>query len=100
VKPNPSFFARRHDLLWILLLIAILLIIIFAWPDPASGASIHQAATATLLPTVTATAIPAEFLESPDQTSGIICGSVVLVLIVVGGTLGILSRKKGTPIIH
>jgi hypothetical protein len=101
LKHSPPFFAKRHDLIWILLLIAALLFIIFAWPDPASGSFAPQsAATATpfVLSTTTATAIPAEFLESADQTSGIICGSVVLVLIIVGGTIGVLSRKNGSTV--
>jgi hypothetical protein len=87
---------QKYDLLWILLLIAILALIIFAWPEPASGAFLSQPAVATevVKPTVTPTPIPQEYLESADQTSGIICGSVVLVLIIVGGTLGVLRRKN------
>jgi hypothetical protein len=102
LKPSPSFFTQRHDLLWIILLIAALLFIIFAWPAPASGAFVAQSATIvpTALPTITATAIPAQFLVSTDQTSGIICGSVVLVLIIVGGTFIILGRKNGSSAAH
>jgi hypothetical protein len=89
---------QRHDILWILLLIAALIFIIFAWPDPASGSFVPQSTppVPTVLPTITTTSIPAEFLENADQTSGIICGSVILILIIVGGTLGVLGRKNGT----
>jgi hypothetical protein len=93
---RPAFSPyQKYDLLWILLLIAILALIIFAWPEPASGAFLPQSAIATevVKPTVTPTPIPIEYLESAEQTSGIICGSVVLVLIIVGGTLGVLRRK-------
>ncbi len=98
---------QKLELRWIILLVIILLIIILLWPDPASGAYWGQVDTPTAIPsmpTVTLTAasslptytpIPAEYLENNDQTSGIICGSVVIVLIIVGGTLGILRRRNG-----
>jgi hypothetical protein len=88
----------KNDLRWILLLVIIFILIILAWPNPASGANLHQDATFSPDVTLTPTQIPAEFLSTPDQTSGIICGSVVLVLIVVGGTVTVLRRKNGSPI--
>jgi hypothetical protein len=99
LKPTSFFTSRRFDLLGIILLIALLLAIVFAWPAPAAGAYLAQAATPTLVetqPSPTPTLIPKEYLESTDQTNGIICGSVVLVLIIIGGTLGILRSKNRT----
>ena len=93
--PGPNV---KNDLRWIVLLVIIFLLIILAWPDPASGAALYQAATVSPEATLTPTIIPAEFLSSADQTSGIICGSTVLVLIIVGGTVGVLRRKKGNSI--
>jgi len=87
----------KNDLRWIVLLVVLFLLIILAWPNPASGAASHQAATsAAPAATLTPTRIPAEYLSTPDQTSGIICGSAVLVLIIVGGTVGVLRRKNGS----
>ena len=84
----------KNDLRWILLLVIIFSLIILAWPDPASGAVLHQAATASPVVTLTPSAIPAEFLSTTDQTSGIICGSAFIVLIIVGGTVGVLRRNS------
>jgi hypothetical protein len=94
VSFNPS---DKFDLRWIFLLILVLLIIILAWPNPASGAFTAQTSTPIVTPSLTATItpIPVEYLESADQTSGVICGSVVLILIIVGGTFGVLRMKNG-----
>lgn len=96
MKPSTRLSNSKYDLRWIFLLVIVLLIIILVWPAPASGAALHQAAT--LLPgglTATPTIIPQELLSTPDQTSGIICGAVVIVLIIVGGTFGVLRRQNG-----
>lgn len=71
----------------------LILAMVLAWPEPASGKA-YGDATPTAYATFTPSPIPQEFLDSSDQTSGIICGSVVLVLVVVGGTLGVLRRKE------
>ncbi len=91
---------RPLSLPWILLLILLLMVIIFAWPDPAAGHNLLQSSlTATpgprLLPSPTA--IPTEYLEANYQTNGVILGVVMLVLIIIGGTLGVLSRKNDHP---
>lgn len=98
MKPSPLITNRRYDLLWIFILIILLLLIIFAWPAPASGAFPAlpaQAATPTAQPSPTPTAIPSEYLETAEQTNGIVFGSVVLILVIVGGTLWVLRRKNG-----
>lgn len=40
-----------------------------------------------------ATPIPEEYLSNNTQTNGIVLGSVVLVLIVIGGTLSVMLRR-------
>ena len=86
----------KNDLRWILLLVIVFIIIILAWPNPASGATFHPAAAPTSVATTTPTSIPVEYLSTTDQTNGIICGSTVLVLIIVGGTVGVLRRKNNS----
>jgi hypothetical protein len=55
-------------------------------------------ATITLTPTPaftpTLTPLPPEYIETPDQTTGILFGAVFLVIIIVGGTFFILRRKR------
>jgi hypothetical protein len=85
---------EKNDLRWIMLLVLLLLLIILTWPDPASGAAVHQAATISPAATLTPTLIPEKYLSTTEQTSGIICGSAVLVLIIVGGTVGVLRRNN------
>ena len=115
LKLFPTLPTQRLELRWIILLVIILLFIILLWPNPASSAYWDQAASPTAasgntvpsVPTATLTVagpslptptpIPSEYLENTDQTSGIICGSVVMVLIIVGGTLGVLRRRNGFP---
>jgi hypothetical protein len=45
------------------------------------------------MPESTSTPFPQEFLENARMTTGISIGAALLVLIVVGGTLWVLSRK-------
>lgn len=40
------------------------------------------------------TPIPPEMIEYREQTNGIVLGSVIMVLIVVGGTLSVIQRKN------
>lgn len=88
------FHLSPHQLSWplLILLILILLVIVLAWPDPASGQA--SVPTATLVP-LTPTAIPGFYNESADQTAGIIFGAVVLVLIILGGTIGVMRWRNG-----
>ena len=59
---------------------------------PSQTATITTTPTVTLTPTLTP--VPAEFMETPDQTTGIVFGAVFLVIIIVGGTYFILRRKR------
>lgn len=88
----------------------ILLILAFlvgaqAWksprPSPSATAVITPTLVATPTPVImedqgepTATPLPAELLENATQTNGIILGSAILVLIVIGGTLNVILRRR------
>ena len=53
----------------------------------------------TLIPTPTTlfgtpTPLPAEYLTSSDQTSGILLGVMILGVIIIAGTIGILIRDR------
>jgi hypothetical protein len=38
--------------------------------------------------------LPPEISEYQNQTNGIVLGSVIIVLIIIGGTLGVIQRRK------
>ena len=63
-------------------------------PTPTSGPTETITTTPTLRPTPTLTPLPAEYQETPDQTTGILFGAVFLVIIIVGGTFFVIRRKK------
>ncbi|WP_322806959.1 hypothetical protein [Thermanaerothrix sp.] len=76
-----------------------------AWKSPRPSPSVTAALTPTLVATPTpvmiedqgeptATPLPAELLENATQTNGIILGSAILVLIVIGGTLSVILRRR------
>ncbi len=65
-----------------------------ATPTPTSGPTATITTTPTLKPTPTLTPLPAEYQETPDQTTGILFGAVFLVIIIVGGTFLTIRRKK------
>lgn len=50
----------------------------------------------TLAEEMQITPIPSEYLATDTQTNGIVLGSVILVLIILGGTLSIMFRKNGS----
>ena len=50
--------------------------------------------TPTSGPTATLTPLPEEYVENPDQTTGIIFGAVFLLIIVVGGMFFTLRSNK------
>lgn len=92
LKSTFQFAPRSLTLPVVIVLILILLLIIFAWPDPASGqAGLPMVAA----PSPTPTEVPGIYNETTEQTAGIIIGAAVLVLIIVGGTIGVLRRKNG-----
>jgi hypothetical protein len=86
-------------------IIFILVVVIFAvsviWSEPISHIftgieikdSVGVTPSATTLPG-TPTPLPVEYIASPDQTSGILLGVVVLVIIIIAGTLGVMFRSR------
>ena len=65
-----------------------------ATPTLTPGPTETITTTPTLVPTPTLTPLPAEYQETPDQTTGILFGAVFLVIIIVGGTFFTIRRKK------
>ena len=65
-----------------------------ATPTLTPGPTETTTATPTLQPTPTLTPLPAEYQETPDQTTGILFGAVFLVIIIVGGTFFVIRSKK------
>ena len=82
-----------------LLIIAALVLIITAVAANGSAevypAAMLQSATGTPVPlaVATSTLIPA-IATNQTQTNGLIIGGVILVLIIIGGTLGVIRRKS------
>lgn len=73
-------------------------LVVIMWSEPIAHLFFPPAPTLSIMrtPTVlpgTPTAIPLELVASSDQTNSIIMGSVVLVLIIVGGVSGALIRR-------
>ena len=97
LKSSFPFTIPKLSFPLLIFLVCVLLLIIFVWPDPASGyAGLQGVLTSPTIPfgPGTPTAIPADYLETSDQTVGILLGSIVLVLIIIGGTVGVLRRKN------
>ncbi len=59
---------------------------------PSALAMVATSAPLSAQVTATNTPFPAE-LTDPNQTNGLIIGGIILVLIIVGGTLGVIRRK-------
>jgi len=51
-------------------------------------------ATPTLDPTPTLTPLPAQYIETPDQTTGILFGAVFLLVIIVGGAFFTIRSRR------
>jgi hypothetical protein len=108
----PAFIAARPRLFW-----GIVILVVFAWlviscgftqaPPlavvPPTAEPTLPAPTATPLPPArqnqefsppTATPLPEEWLATPDQTTGIILGASVLLLVVLIGTLTAMRSQQ------
>lgn len=88
---------RKFCATWVFWLIMLLVIISLAWPDPAAGSNHAQEITTTPSPLIllTATPLPAEYFETSEQTTSIICGSLLIIMIIVGGVAFVLRRNIG-----
>lgn len=104
----PSFFLSRPRFLW-----GIVIGVVFGWlflscgftllpggflpvqpaaeSTPTPLPSAHQQTEFTL---PTPTPLPAEYQATPDQTTGIILGASVLVLVILIGTLSAFRAQK------
>lgn len=81
-------------------LVFVIFLVSMIWAEPIShlfsGASIEDVIM-TPSPEVlpgTPTPLPAEYLSSAEQTSGILLGVIVIAIIVLGGTIGVLLRDQ------
>lgn len=83
----------------ILILVLVIFLSIFLWSDPIANLILPPTATSArmlLTPTIlpgTPTPLPPEYIQT-DQTNSVVLGGIVLVLIVIGGTLSIIMRKR------
>lgn len=100
-----TFLAKTRQLLSrielyqvVFLLVVLIFIGVLAGnlPPPAVAAQANPATpTPEAVETLefSRTPIPSEYLSTDNQTNGIILGSVILVLIVIGSTLSVMLRK-------
>jgi len=63
-------------------------------PSPALTPTPTLTQTPTTGPTATLTPIPTQYLETPDQTTGILFGAVFLLVIILGGTLFTIRSRR------
>ena len=98
-KRIPVWFSA--PVLALVLVIAVFATMI-AWREPLPGITpatptvegeIHDATATPEFELKEPTPIPQEWQDNIEQTNGIIMGSVILVLIVVGGTLSAIRRR-------
>ena len=90
-------YVRKHlfQILSITGLIAIFIVLfftVFSTPQITSEAAVISANIRAV--EITSTPYPSEFVENRNQTTGIVIGGGLVVLIVVFGTLGTISRSR------
>jgi hypothetical protein len=100
---SSSEFKNRFDVKTLILVMMMILLatVIILW-NPEIDTKIHDDRAATLTAQVTPnqtpnaklTPYPVDILDYPEQTNGVVLGAVVIVLIVLGGTLGVIQRRK------
>ena len=96
-------FKNHVDLKSLILVMMVILLatVIILW-NPDIDTKYHEDRVNTLTaqvinhpkPGLNSTPYPADLLDYPVQTNGIVLGSVVIVLSIVGGTLGVIQHKK------
>ena len=101
--PLNGGFKNRFDVkaLILVMLVILLATLIILW-NPDIDTKYHEGSLATLTaqvemrqkPGTRPPTYPADILNFPEQTNMIILGSVVIMLVVVGGTLGVIQRKN------
>jgi hypothetical protein len=93
---------NRFDLKTLILVMTVILLatVIILW-NPDIDTKYHEDRASTLTaqvvtlqrPGFKSTPYPVEILDYPQQTNGIILGSVVILLIIIGGSLSVIQRK-------
>ena len=96
-------FQNRFDVKTVSIVVVLFLIAVaFILWNPVIDNGYHQERAVTLTaqllteirPVSQSTPIPAQYLDYPSQTNGIILGSVFIVLIIFGGTLSVIQHRK------
>ena len=78
----------------LLVLLVLLLVTTLAWNHSLPG-SITALSTPTPTPYIFAgTPIPAQLVDTGQETNGIVLGGIIMVLIVVGGTFAVIRQKE------
>ncbi|HTX79671.1 MAG TPA: hypothetical protein VMC62_08385 [Longilinea sp.] len=83
----------------IMALIGLLFLVMLVWSEPFTDLYLHPTATqpvltATPLPPGQPTPLPAQFIQTNEQTDTIIWGATLLVLIIIGGTMSFILRGR------
>ena len=96
-------FKNRFDIKTLILVMTLILLatVIVLW-NPDIDTRYHEDRVATLTaqvlpqprPGIIRTPYPPDMVNYPEQTNLIILGSVVILLVIVGGTLSVMQRKE------
>ncbi len=88
---------RRSCLLIILFVILALILLVLALISPGANERLYQqkVLTSTPMPVIVGgpTPLPEEFLTNQYLTNSIVFGATMMILIVVGGTLLVITQK-------
>jgi hypothetical protein len=97
----PAWINKKILIPLLIIVIAAVFLSIFAWSEQAPQLAnfageqgSRLADTEFVLADIENTPIPDEILENREQTNGIVLASIILVLIVVGGTLGVITQRE------
>lgn len=111
-RPSEHFWHRILPTSAIIMVSLVFLFAIVAWSEPLPGAGsggsnspqMMLAASTNLqtpLPThppvlspTSTSNISEELLANPNQTDGLVLGGIVLIIIILGGTLGVLGAQS------
>lgn len=89
---------RRSCMLIMLFLLIALFLLILAIISPGANERLYQQAvlTATPMPVIPGgpTPLPEEFLTNQYLTNSIVFGATVMIMIVLGGTLVVITQKE------
>ncbi|NTU74987.1 MAG: hypothetical protein HGA86_02570 [Anaerolineaceae bacterium] len=101
MKPKRKFpFISLQTLVTATIILVSLMVVFWGEPifAPVSARNSNASATVTPVPAAMGTEeprIPIEYTQNEMQTNGIILGGTLLVLLVVGGTVSVITRRDG-----